>query len=77
MPHPLARRFIATPCPLPLAGTCWADTEPMAFLDEGERGSAPRPPSFRQALEGLHVDEVADDELFHRYFGAAEGGGRR
>lgn len=68
MPMQLARRLadtLRTPTPL---GTCWAETEPIDLLEESE----PRPRSFRQALSGLHVREVADDDLFHRYFGAPQ-----
>ena len=55
-----------------MASTCWADTQPMALAID----AAPQPRSFRQALAGLQVSELHDDELFQRYFGAPQPGPR-
>lgn len=68
----LARRLASALRPPPMASTCWADTQPMALAIE----SAPQPRSFRQALAGLQVSELTDDDLFQHYFGAPEPGAR-
>jgi hypothetical protein len=48
----------------------WADTQPLPIeLDIGLRlpDAAQRP--FHEALRGLHVRELAGDELFGHFFG--------
>ena len=55
---------------LALAPAGWADTEPMA-LDLLLPDATQRP--FHEALNGLHVRELAGEEFFGLFFGRHTG----